>query len=384
MIRQIKTYFNIFPAVCILGPRQCGKSTLVKNLEKSFEQFVYLDLQKPSDLNKLEQVELFFAANQSAVICLDEIQLAPQLFSVLRSIIDQNRKNGQFILLGSASQALIQQTSETLAGRIGLLHLTPFMINELDVLTDFNFNKFWLGGGFPLSYLAENDQYASIWIENYIQTYVERDIPQLGFNIPARQLRRLLTICAHNQGQLINLSKLGESLGLTHPTIKRYLDLLQQTFIIRTLPPYEKNTKKRLVKSPKIYIRDSGMLHQLLGITSFNALLGHPVFGSSWEGLVIENILSNLTHWQSYFYRTATGDEIDLILTKGQIILAIECKASASPKLTKGFYRARDFIKPNKCFIIAPTPSHYALEKDVVVIGLSEFLIEVKKYGTPS
>lgn len=374
LLNHLRKYLTIFPAVAILGPRQCGKSTLVKSLSQHFDGILYLDMQKESDLNKLLEPELFFETNSDKIICLDEIQLVPKLFSVLRSVIDSNRINGKFILLGSASQELIQQTSESLAGRIGMLHLSPFLITELNHLEDFNLQKFWFRGGFPNSYLAENDENCTIWLDNYIRTYVERDIPQLGFQIPALQLRRLLTMCAHNQGQQLNLSKLGESLGLTHPTIKRYIDLLEQTFIVRTIPPFEINIKKRLVKSPKVFVRDSGVLHQLLAISNFNSLLGHPIFGSSWEGIVLENIIVNMPSWDYFFYRTATGDEIDLVLKKGNQVIAIECKASDAPKVTKGFYRSLEVIKPNKTYIIAPTNDTYQLQENITVIGLANFL----------
>lgn len=374
LITHLKKYLTIFPAVAILGPRQCGKSTLVKSLSEHFEEILYLDLQKESDLNKLKEPELFFESNANKLICLDEIQLVPKLFSVLRSVIDSNRSNGKFILLGSASQELLQQTSETLAGRIGMLHLSPFLINELTYLEDFKLQEFWFRGGFPNSYLATNDENSTIWLDNYIRTYIERDIPQLGFQIPALQLRRLLTMCAHNQGQQLNLSKLGESLGLTHPTIKRYIDLLEQTFIVRTIPPFEINVKKRLVKSPKVFVRDSGIVHQLLAIPNFNSLLGNPVFGSSWEGMVLENSIVNNPSWNYYYYRTATGDEIDLILKKGNQVIAIECKASDAPKVTKGFYRSLEVVKPNKTFIIAPTNDTYQIQENCTVIGLANFL----------
>ena len=374
LLHQLKKYLTVFPAVAILGPRQCGKSTLVKSLDQHFDGLLYLDMQKESDLNKLSEPEIFFASNADKIICLDEIQLVPKLFSVLRSAIDSNRINGKFILLGSASQDLLQHTSESLAGRIGMLHLSPFLMNELNYLESFNLQKFWLRGGFPNSYLADNDENSAIWLENYIRTYIERDIPQLGFQIPALQLRRLLTMCAHNQGQLLNLSKLAESLGLTHPTIRRYIDLLEQTFIVRTIPPFEINIKKRLVKSPKVFVRDSGILHQLLAIPNFNSLLGNPVFGSSWEGMVLENIIVNMPSWDYFFYRTATGDEIDLLLKKGNQVIAIECKASDAPKVTKGFYRSLEVVKPNRTYIIAPTNDTYQLQENITVIGLENFL----------
>jgi uncharacterized protein len=370
----IKQYLKIFPVVAVLGPRQCGKSTLVKKLSQNWGDSLFLDLQYDTDLSKLDQPIIFFESNADKIICLDEIQLVPQLFSVLRSVVDKNRQNGKFILLGSASRDLIQQTSESLAGRIGMVYLSPFTLNELDQLEGFSLNTFWLRGGFPDSYLAENDTFSGIWRDNFIKTFIERDIPQLGFQIPALQLKRLLVMCAHNQGQLLNYSKLGESLGLTHPTIRRYVDLLEQTFILRTILPFETNVKKRLVKSPKVFVRDSGLLHQLLAIPDFNSLLGNPVFGSSWEGLVIENVIVNMPNWDYYFYRTASGDELDLILEKGNQRIAIECKASTAPKLTKGFYRAIDVVKPQQTFVIIPTQVSYEIAPNITVCGLDEFL----------
>lgn len=365
---------RVFPAVALLGPRQCGKSTLAKMLSEKIPSFLYLDLQNPADLYKLNDPVLFFEANREAIFCIDEIQLMPELFSVLRSIIDQNRQNGRFILLGSASRELIRQTSESLAGRIGFVELHPFSVYEINELPDYQLNKLWLRGGYPESYLSETDDDSKLWRENFIRTYIERDIPQLGFQIPALQLRRLLTMCAHNQGQLLNLSRLGESLGLTHPTIRRYIDLLEQTFILRTLQPFEVNVKKRLVKSPKVFIRDSGILHRLLLIDQFNDLMGNPVFGSSWGGLVIENILSTLRDWSPYFYRSAVGDEIDLVLQKGDRTIAIECKASVSPTLTKGFWKSLEVIKPEKAFVIVPVSGSYPIKQNVTVCGLADFL----------
>jgi uncharacterized protein len=364
---------RVFPAVALLGPRQCGKSTLAKMLSEKIPSFLYLDLQNPVDLNKLNDPVLFFEANSEATFCIDEIQLLPELFSVLRSIIDQNRQNGRFILLGSASRELIKQTSESLAGRIGLVEIHPFSLDEVHENPDFQFNKFWLRGGYPESYLSENDDDSKLWRENFIRTYIERDIPQLGFQIPALQLRRLLTMCAHNQGQHLNLSKLGESLSLTHPTIRRYIDLLEQTFILRTLQPYEVNVKKRLVKSPKVFIRDTGILHRLLQIDQFNDLMGNPVFGASWEGLVIENILCNLRDWLPFFYRSPAGDEIDLVLVKGDRTIAVECKASASPVLTNGFWRSLEVIKPKMAFVIVPVSGSYPIKQNVTVCGLADF-----------
>jgi predicted AAA+ superfamily ATPase len=380
--RKIESFVNenlsVFPAVAILGSRQCGKSTLVKMLYQNSDAYLYLDLQNLDDLNKLREPVLFFQANQDATICLDEIQLVPELFSVLRSEIDRNRRPGRFILLGSASQDLIQKTSESLAGRVGLIELTPFTIEEVEQNANFELNKCWFRGGYPDSYLASSDRGSVLWRENFLRTYIERDIPQLGFQIPALQLRRLLTMCAHNQGQLFNSSKLGESLGVTYQTVRRYIDLMEQTFIIRSLPPFEKNIKKRLVKSPKIYVRDSGLLHRLLQVDDFNSLMGNPVFGASWEGFVIENIISSLRDCRFSFYRSATGDELDLLIERGNRTIAVECKASSAPQVTKGFWSALETIRPDKTYIVAPIPAAYPFKKDVEVCGLSDFLKRVE------
>jgi hypothetical protein len=373
---SIRKYQQIFPIIAILGPRQCGKSTLVKQLFFPEENSIYLDLQNLEDLNKLNDPRLFFKSNAQKIICLDEIQLIPELFSVLRSVVDEDRQNGRFILLGSASRELVQQSSESLAGRIGYLSLTPFQIGELPTIDQ---QTCWNRGGFPDSVLAENDEFSMIWRDNFIKTYVERDLPQLGFQIPALQLRRFLIMCAHNQGQILNLSKLGSSMGLTHPTIRKYIDIFEQTFIVRSLPPFEINVKKRLVKSPKIYLRDSGLLHQLLGIKNMDALFSHPVFGSSWEGFVIEQILS-VIDVPAYFYRTATGDEMDLVLDIHGKIIAIECKASAAPQVTKGFYNAIEVLKPVKTFIVAPIETEiYELQDDIFVASLKEAILEIQK-----
>jgi uncharacterized protein len=380
--RNIEAFVNenlmVFPAVAILGPRQCGKSTLVKMLYQNSDAYLYLDLQNLDDLNKLREPTLFFQANQDVTVCLDEIQLVPELFSALRSEIDRNRRPGRFILLGSASQDLIQKTSESLAGRIGLIELSPFAIEEVERNVNFELNKFWLRGGYPDSYLASSDQGSVLWRENFLRTYVERDIPQLGFQIPALQLRRLLTMCGHNQGQLFNSSQLGESLGVTYQTIRRYIDLMEQTFIIRSLPPFEKNIKKRLVKSPKIYVRDSGLLHRLLQVDDFNSLMGNPVFGASWEGFVIENVISSLRDCKFSFYRSATGDELDLLIERGTRTIAIECKASSAPQVTKGFWNAIEITKPDKTYIVAPVSASYPFKNGVEVCGLSDFLKKVE------
>lgn len=372
---EIETFRRIFPVVAILGPRQCGKSTLVKHLFSEKTNAIYLDLQSMEDLNKLRDPVLFFNTHEDKIICLDEIQLLPQLFSVLRSIIDKNRRNGRFVLLGSASRDLIQKSSESLAGRIGYLALTPFLSTEIPQI---NIMTFWNRGGFPESVLAENDNFSYIWRDNFIKTYIERDIPQLGFQIPALQLRRFLTLCAHNQAQTTNLSKIAAAMEMTHPTMRKYLDLLEQTYMVRSLPPYEINTKKRLVKSPKIYVRDSGILHQLLGIKNIDMLFAHPVFGASWEGLVVEQLISEL-NVPAGFYRTEKGDEMDLVLNINNQIIAVECKASSAPGLSAGNYRAIEALKPMHTYIIAPVKGDpYLLHEGITVCGLHQALSELK------
>ena len=376
--RHIEAYIeenlSVFPAVIILGSRQCGKSTLIKKMAEQRDDMLYLDLQNRNDLAKLNEPSLFCQHNEKKTICLDEIQRSPDIFPVLRSEIDRNRRPGRFILLGSASRNLIQHSSESLAGRVGLVDLTPFLANEIDEKQNYDYTKYWFRGGYPDSYNADSDSASSLWRENFIRTYIERDIPQLGFQIAAPQLMRLLTMTAHEHGQLLNASKLASSMDLTAPTIRHYLDIMEQTYIIRSLPPYYVNTKKRLVKAPKIYIRDSGILHQILQIPSFNELLGNTIIGNSWEGLVVENVCSLARHAQCFFYRSATGDEMDLLLQYPNNLIAIECKSSSAPSVTEGFWKSIEFLNPSHTYIVAPVESSYPMAANVYVCNLSEML----------
>jgi predicted AAA+ superfamily ATPase len=305
-----------FPASAVLGPRRCGKSTLARAIMSRRKGTVYLDLERPSDLRKLTEPELFFEAHRNDLICLDEIQRRPDLFPVLRSIIDERDRPGQFLILGSASRDLIRQSSETLAGRIAYLELTPLLVSEIG--SHPKASMLWLRGGFPESFLAKSDAESVLWRENFIRTFLERDIPQLGIRIPSASLERLWQMCAHYHGQLLNQSTLGAALGVSHTTIRSYLDLLSETFMVRLLSPLLPNLKKRLVKAPRIYIRDTGILHSLLDIEDEDDLMGHPARGASWEGFVIENILAELPDWRSHFYRSVTGAELDLVLEKGR------------------------------------------------------------------
>ncbi len=365
-----------FPCVAILGPRQCGKSTLALHLKKTLPELLYLDLENPADLRKIEDPLMFFEQNKERLICLDEIQRRPELFPPLRSILDSSRKKGQLIILGSASQELIRQSSETLAGRISYIELTPFLLSEVYKSFD-DILAAWLRGGFPDSYLAPDDSISTRWRVNFIRTFLERDIPQLGITIPSKNIERLWQMCAHSHGQVLNSSKLGESIGVSHHTIKNYLSILEQTFMIRQLQPYYINMKKRLVKSPKLYIRDTGILHSLLGIETFNDLMGHTIYGHSWEGFVIENILSEMHEYKGYFYRTSNGSEIDLILEKGNRKIAIECKSSSAPEVTKGFYNSLDDLGIDKAWILAPVKETYYIKENVRVASPLEFLKEI-------
>lgn len=373
-------YLADFPAVAILGPRQAGKSTLAQKVVRASESSIYVDLEKPSDVRKLTDPEIFFEFHKDKLICLDEIQRTPDLFAVLRSVIDGNPRNGQFLILGSASRELIKQSSESLAGRIAYLELLPFDLKEVMAGAEDShlvLSKSWLRGGFPRSFLVARDSQSFVWRENFIRTFLERDIPQLGFQIPAESIRRLWLMCAHSHGQLLNSSRFGESLGVSHPTVRNYIDLLKQTFMLRVLPPYETNLKKRLIKSPKIYVRDSGILHALLEIETFDSLIGHPIYGASWEGFALENTLALLPDWHAAFYRTAAGAELDLVLTKGQRRIGVEFKASSAPKFAKGFWTAVEDLQLDEVWVIAPVKDTYPVKKNVQVAGLAYFVDHV-------
>ena len=373
---ELEDCLNDFPAVAVLGPRQCGKSTLAKVFIERFDDALYLDLENPADLAKLNDPELFFTHNQDKLICLDEIQLKPDIFARLRPLIDARNRTGQFIFLGSASRDLLKQSSETLAGRLAYLELTPFLFSETAAeKPPLQLHDFWLRGAFPKSLLARSSKASYRWRDNFIRTFLERDIPQLGFRIPAQSLRRTWQMCAHNQGQLLNSSQLGSALGISHTTLRSYLELLSETFMLRILPPFAANLKKRLVKAPKIYIRDSGILHALLAVDNYDDLLSHPVFGASWETLVLENIIASYPEWEPFFYRTAAGAEIDLLLVRGQKRIAIECKASTAPTVSRGFWNALKDLEVDETWIVAPVKEGYPFADNVWVKTLPELTL---------
>jgi len=384
LLSKAKRWLRQFPAVAIVGPRQCGKSTLARQLLAEIPDAAYFDLERPSDAARLRDPEAFFAAQADRLVCLDEIQRQPELFRVLRSVLDERGSNGQVLVLGSASPEMLKQSSETLAGRIGYLELTPFLLPEVAAKgrADPTLRMHWLRGGFPRSYLAASDAASREWREEFIRTFLERDLPQLGVTIPAATLHRFWQMCAHFHGELWNASKIAQSLGVTHPTAQSYLRLLERAFILRVLPPLEANLKKRLVKTPKVYLRDSGLLHALLRMETGDELLGHPVYGSSWEGYVIEQVLGVLGGaWEAFFYRTGAGAECDLVLQKGKRRLAIECKASTAPELTAGFWNSLQDLKPEAAWVIAPVKESYPIAKIVRVSPLRELLEEIISGG---
>ncbi len=364
-----------FPVTSLVGPRQCGKSTLARQVAGKIPNVVFLDLEKPSDLRKLDDAEFFFQMQKEKLICIDEIQRVPELFPLLRVMVDADRRPGKFLVLGSASPELIRQSSETLAGRVHFLELTPFTFAELMAADSFgvsDLSLIWTRGGFPESVLAGDETVSLTWRTDFIRTFLERDIPQFGFSIPAVTMRRFWSMLAHYHGQVFNASKLGQSLGVTHPTVRKYLDIMTQTYMVRTLLPLAANLKKRLVKSPKIYIRDSGILHALLEIRNVDDLLGHPVAGASWEGWCLEQILAVMPDWRPYYYRTSSGEEIDLILERGRQRLAFEFKASMSPRVSRGFPATLELLQPEHTWIVAPVPEAYPHSSGVTVANIGE------------
>ena len=361
-------------AVAIIGPRQVGKTTLALALAET-RPSLYLDLESYADRNKLTDPLLFLSAYEDRLVILDEIHRVPELFQSLRGLIDQGRRKGyrtgRFLMLGSAAIDLLRQSGESLAGRIAYVNMGPFDIREIgDNPADLN--KLWVRGGFPDSYLAATDGDSLAWRKDFIRTYLERDIPQFGPRIPAETLERFWTMLAHNQGALLNASALASALSISSQSITRYVDLLADLLLIRRLPPFYTNMGKRLVKSPKTYVRDSGLVHALLGLGDLNMLAGHPVVGMSWEGFVLENLIAAApTQTKFSFYRTTSGAEIDLLLElPGGELWAVEIKRGLAPSLEKGFHHARADLNPARCFVVYSGQDRYPLSTDIEVISL--------------
>ncbi len=372
ILSLLQEYLSIFPAVGLLGPRQVGKTTLVKNL-KLKKDSIYIDLEKASDRAKLVDAELFLKAHVDKTVILDEIQLMPELFAELRSLIDERREPGRFILLGSASPDLIRSSADSLAGRIGYLELTPFFLGEIE---DSEFEMRWMRGGFPLSFLAKTDRESQIWRQNFIKTYLERDLAQIGLSTDPRLVERFWIMLANAQGGVWNGESFARALGITRPTVNRYLEFLEGSFMVRVLQPYHHNIKKRLVKSPKVFIRDSGLLHALTGVNSMEALQNLVQIGASWEGFVIEQITATFgDQYEYYFYRTHQGAECDLLLVKNGVVKkAIEIKNTVSPRLTKGLQISMEDTEAEQGIVICRIDQSYPLSDKVRAMGLQEFL----------
>lgn len=365
-----------FPAVVLLGPRQAGKTTLALAESERHGSALYLDLELPSAQRQLDDAEAFLLAHRNRLVILDEVQRMPELFAVLRGVIDLRRRDGeaagQFLLLGSATGVLLQQASESLAGRVVQVELTPFQAREVlpTEASAADLNSLWVRGGFPLSWLATNDAASLRWRDAFISTYLERDIPALGPRIPATTLRRLWTMLAHSQGGLLNQSQLAASLAVSGQTVARYIDLLCDLMLVRRLPAWHGNVGKRLVRAPKVYVRDSGIVHALLDLGGVEAVLAHPVAGASWEGFVIEQLLAAAPDAEASFYRTSHGAEADLVLRfKSGETWVVEIKRSSAPTVSKGFYLAASDVGATRKLLVAPVATAYPIREGIEVLN---------------
>lgn len=371
-LHEIEKAFQTSKVVALLGPRQCGKTTLARQYFATHQglKSQYFDLENPIDLLRLQDPMLALQDFEGLII-IDEIQRTPELFSVLRVLVDQDNKNQKYLVLGSASRDLLRQSSESLAGRIHYLELTPFTYPEVSEI-----EKLWLQGGFPLSYLANDEEASFIWRMNYIRTFLEQDIPNLGIRIPTENLRRFWMMLAHYHGQILNTSELGNALDLSHTTIQKYVDILTGTFMVRQLAPWHENIAKRQVKSKKIYLRDSGIFHSLLNIKNKQELLVNPKLGASWEGFALEEVIHHLRadKYDCYFWSTYQTGELDLLIARGTERLAFEFKFSKTPQLTKSMQIALEDLKLKRLIVIYPGDVTIHLNQKVTCIGLEEFL----------
>ncbi len=366
-----------FPAVGLLGPRQAGKTTLAFAQKALYPNALYLDLELPSAQRQLDDPEAFLMAHAQQLVILDEVQRMPELFGILRGVIDQRRRmnqpSGQFLLLGSATGVLLQQSSESLAGRVAYVELPALQASEIfsSKASVADLNALWMRGGFPLSWLAASDADSMTWREVFITTYLEKDIPALGPRIPATTLRRLWTMLAHHQGELLDQSKLASALAISGQTVSRYIDLLCDLMLVRRLPAWHGNVGKRLIRSPKVYVRDSGLVHALLGLSNLDAVLGHPVAGSSWEGFVVEQLVNAAPNAQASFYRTSNGAEVDLVLTFcNQQTWVIEIKRSSAPSASRGFHQAAVDLGAVRKLLVAPVEQTYPMKEHIEAVDV--------------
>ena len=377
---ELRSALDSFPVVALLGPRQVGKTTLALTLADSLggEGVRYLDLESPGDRARLTDPEAYFEAQRGRLVILDEIHRVPELFAVLRGVVDRRRRaglrTGQFLVLGSASLDLLRQSSESLAGRITFVELTPVRVDE--VARDRSaVERLWIRGGFPDSLLAAEDAASLEWRRAFIRTYLERDIPQLGPRVPAETLRRFWTMLAHEQGQQLNAARLASGLGVSGKTVARYLDLLVDLLLVRRLPAWSGNVGKRLVKSPKVYVRDSGIVHALLGLEGLEDVLGHPVAGSSWEGMVVESVQAAASDSPVFYYRTSAGAEIDLVIEgRGGNRYALEIKRSSAPVVTRGFWSGLADLGVREAVVVYPGDDRIPLREGAVALGLLDAL----------
>lgn len=373
--REVCNLLDEFPSVAILGPRQVGKTTLAQQIAKD-RSAIYLDLELEEDLVKLHDAASYFRDHQGKLIILDEVHRAPKVFQTLRSIIDENRRAGfdvgQFLILGSASIDLLRQSGETLAGRIAYLELPSLLLSEVG---NENVDQLWVRGGFPTSFNQKSEAASLRQRDNLITTYLQREVLEFSPRISTPTLRKFWTMLAHAQGGLWNASVFGKSLGQSYHTVNRYKDLLEDMFLIRQLEPHHANVKKRLTKSPKIFIRDSGLLHALLKISDKESLLSHPVVGASWESFVIENIISNISQSVDVgFYRTAGGAEIDLVLKQGSICMGIEIKRSSAPTVSKGFYSSCQDLEVTHKYVVHTGSENFSLGDGIKAVTLDEMI----------
>ncbi len=373
-IKQIRNSLKRSRITAILGPRQCGKTTLAKEIALNIKSH-FLDLESPTDRVKLQNPELYLKHIKGLII-IDEIQLMPELFPILRVLVDQSSDNGQFLILGSASPNLVKNASESLAERVEFVDLQGFDLTETG---NTKLNRLWIRGGFPRSYLADTNEDSIAWRDGFVRTFLQRDIPQLGISIPATTLRRFWTMLAHSHGQILNSSQLGRSMGMNDKTIRSYIDILSDTYMIRPLQPWFANLKKRQVKSPKVYLTDTGLLHYLLGINNLDTLLGHPVLGSSWESFAMEQIIRNNPGIEPYFWSTYSGAELDLLLFMKKKKIGIEFKFTDTPKSTKSMHSAITDLELEKLYVIYPGLEQYPLHTSIEAIPLSGFIDQIRK-----
>ena len=378
--KGIKEALEHNPGVVLLGPRQCGKTTIARRIAEEITPSEFFDLENPLDLARLDNPMLALQ-DLTGLIVLDEVQRKPDLFEVLRVLMDRPKRRNSFLILGSASPGVVRGVSETLAGRVALIPMSGFNLMEVGPQ---NYKRLWIRGGLPRSYLAPNDEVSSAWRLDFIQTFLERDIPQLGIHIPSSALRRFWMMLAHYHGQVWNASTFAESIGSSQKTARRYLDLLTDVFVVRQLQPWYQNIKKRQVKAPKVYVRDSGLLHSLLGLAGLRELQSHPKLGASWEGFIVEQVASMARLHDIYFWATHGGTEVDLLIMRGGQRMGIEAKYTDAPKMTRSIRIAIGDLELDRVFIIYPGPKSFPLEDKVQalsVLDIGRIFEELKQNG---